>query len=274
MTRHNTLSLIGHTLLLLLLVSCEKDVELNYHSVNPLYVVEANLTQDRTSVRITMTQDMDDNSGGVGVEGATVVVTSGDSIRRLLAYTRNGYYQSALCGVPGTRYHLTIDINGQHFTSSSTMQPRPVFNSFRFVWKKVASERFLIGDLRIQDIPGSANYYFLHMFRNNVGYRWAVVSDAQRNADGEVQQLFSCVTEREQEKGTNSDVLKEGDRLHFEIRAIDRPAYDYLYSMQLMSNTGTNPITNFTGGCLGYFTAFNQITYDCYFHEADIEEEE
>ena len=153
------------------------------------------------------------------------------------------------------------------------MQQCPVMNSFRFVWKKIASERYLLGELHLQDIPHATNYYFLHIFRNNVGYRWAVLSDDQRNADGDLQQAFTCITEREQEKGTSSDVLNEGDRIRVDIRAIDRSAYDYLYSMQMMDNTGTNPVSNITGGCLGYFTAYYQITYNVIFHAADIEEE-
>ena len=47
-----------------------------------------------------------------------------------------------------------------------------------------------------------------------------------------------------------SDVLQDGDELKIVIRAIDQRAYDYLYSMQQMSSTGTNPIDNFTGGFL------------------------
>ena len=50
--------------ILLALVSCEKDIDIDYHQVASLYVVEASVNQDRSSVRITMSQDMDDNSGG------------------------------------------------------------------------------------------------------------------------------------------------------------------------------------------------------------------
>ena len=69
-------------------------------------------------------------------------------------------------------------------------------------------------------------------------------------------------------------MLVEGDRLHLELRAIDQRAYDYLYSMQIMDNTNTNPVPNFTGGCLGYFSAFNQVTIDYVFHLAEVEEEQ
>jgi hypothetical protein len=91
-----------------------------------------------------------------------------------------------------------------------------------------------------------------------------------QNPNKELQQLFTFFRE-----GSNdSDVLHDGDRLHIEIRAIDQRAYDYLYSMQIMDNTGTNPIPNFTGGCLGYFSAYSHITYDCVYHDADVEEVE
>ena len=43
--------------------------------------------------------------------------------------------------------------------------------------------------------------------------------------------------------------------------------------MQIMGNTGTNPIQNFTGGCLGYFSAYSEETYDCTYHLADVDEE-
>ena len=66
----------------------------------------------------------------------------------------------------------------------------------------------------------------------------------------------------------------EGDKLRVELRTIDQRAYDYLYSMQIMDNTSTNPIRNFTGGCLGYFSAYSQVVVNCIFHAADVEEED
>ena len=109
----------------------------------------------------------------------------------------------------------------------------------------------------------------LHIYRNGTGYRWAVKRDDQ-NPNKELQQLFTFAREGSDDK----DLLREDDHLHIEIRSIDQKTYDYFYSMQIMDNTGTNPLPNFTGGCLGYFSAYSQITYDCDFHEADVEDEE
>ena len=71
-----------------------------------------------------------------------------------------------------------------------------------------------------------------------------------------------------------NDVLQDGDQLRIVIRAIDQRAYDYLYSMQHMSSTGTNPIDNFTGGCLGYFSAHSEIEFYREFHLSDVVEDE
>ena len=257
-----------------LLSSCEKEIDLDYHQVDPLYVVEASISNNGTEVRVSRTNAMDDNNSISDINDAKVTISADNGQQWNIPFSRNGFYRSStLRGEAGTTYTIEVELDGQHFTSTSTMQQCPEMNSFRFVWKKIASERYLLGELHLQDIPHATNYYFLHIFRNNIGYRWAVISDDQRTADGDLQQVFTCVTEREQEKGTSNDVLNEGDRIRVDIRAIDRSAYDYLYSMQMMDNTGTNPVSNITGGCLGYFTAYYQITYNVIFHAADIEEE-
>ena len=103
----------------------------------------------------------------------------------------------------------------------------------------------------------------------DLGYRWAVMKD-DTNPNKELQQLFTFF--RKGEHG--SDVLVEGERLRVVVRAIDERAYDYLYSMQQMENTNTNPIDNFTGGCLGYFSAYSEIAFYQDFYYNDVVEDE
>lgn len=253
-----------------LLTSCEKEIDLDYHQVDPLYVVEASISNKGTEVRVSRTNAMDDNNGISDISNAIVSLTADDGQRWNIPYSRNGFYRSStLQGEAGTTYTIEVELDGQHYTSTSTMQRSPTLNKFRFVWMKVASERIMFGDLRLQDIPNEDSWYFMHIYRNGIGYRWAVMRDDQ-NANKELQQLFTFF----REGSSDSDVLQEGDKLRIEIRAIDQRAYDYLYSMQIMDNTGTNPIPNFTGGCLGYFSAYHQITYDCIYHVADAEEDD
>ena len=260
--------------------SCEKEIDIDYHQVAQLYVAEGLVTQDKsvnrtntpTFVRLTTTQDMTDNvSNNHNLTGATIVLSEDGYVLDTLRYWRNGYYISDCQGYEGSQYTIDIEIDGHHFQSSSVMQAEPQFSSFRFVWKDVLTERMLFADLKIDDIKGQNNYYFMHIYRNNIGYRWAVMDDSH-NPGGELQQLFSCTTERNLDK-SDDDGLKDGDKIHVEIRSIDRRTYDYFYSMQVMQNSGTNPVQNFSGGCLGYFSACNIYSYDTTFRRADVETE-
>lgn len=252
-----------------LFAACEKEIDINYHESEAVFVVEGSISTTGSTVRITRTQAMDDNNLSSDISNATVVISSGDSIRERLPYTDNGFYSSRLKGIPGVTYQLDIDLDGHHFTSTSTMQQMPKLNKFRIVRKSMLSENYIFGDVRIQDLINEDNWYFIHLYRNNKGYRWAVLRD-DRNPNQELQQLLGL--NREGDHG--SDALHEGDYLHLVVRTIDQRAYDYLYSLERMDDTGTNPIDNFTGGCLGYFSAYSEITYDCVFHQSDIEDDE
>ena len=254
---------------LILLSSCKKDIEIDYHQVDPIYVVEASVSNEGMEARISQTNNMDDNSTTSNIDNAVVVVTGSDGSSKTLTYSKNGIYKSSAVGVPGVEYTIDIQFDGHHFTSSSIMQKMPKINNFRFIRKKIVTENYQMGELLLQDIPNEDNWYFMHIYRNHLGYRWAVKRD-DTNPNGELQQLFTFAREGSDDK----DLLQEDDWLHIEIRAIDKKSYDYFYSMQIMDNTGTNPIPNFTGGCLGYFSAYSQIAYDCEFHEADVEDVE
>ena len=204
---------------IIILSSCEKDIDIDYHQVPSLYVVEASVSNTSMEARISRTQNMDDNSTQSDISNARVMV--------------------------------------------------PTINSFRVVRKKIATEWFQIGELKFPDLPNEDNWYFMHIYRNDLGYRWAVLDD-RNDPNNERQQLFTFF--REGEGG--SDVLRDGDDLRIELYTIDKRAYDYLFSMQMMENTGTNQIPNFTGGCLGFFSAHWLVAIPFTYRAADVEIEE
>ena len=261
--------LLYFSLNMFLLSSCEKDIEIDYHQVPSLYVVEASVSNTNMEARVSKTQNMDDNNTQSDISNAVVVITGDDGSSNRLGYLSNGRYYSKSKGVPGVTYTITVDVDGEHFTSTSTMQKKPTINSFRVIRKKIATEWFQIGELNFQDLPNEDNWYFMHIYRNDLGYRWAVLDD-RNDPNNERQQLFTFF--REGDGG--SDVLRDGDDLRIELHSIDQRAYDYLFSMQMMDNTGTNPIPNFSGGCLGYFSAHWLVTKPFIYRAANVEEEE
>lgn len=270
--QHILTALIG-ALAGLLVTGCEKEIDIDYRDSSGMYVCEAQLSQNGANVRLTTTQPVTENSQkGHIVTGAMVVLSTGSGeVLDTLGYNGNGNYRSAVAGVEGETYQIDIDVDGHHFSSQSTMQQAAVVDSFRFVWKSFFGKRILFADLRLKDIPRQQNCYFMHIYRNGIGYRWAVMTDEQ-NPGGELQQLFSCTTEDDM-KNNNEDALRDGDAISVEVRSIDRRSYDYLYSLQVMDNGGTNPVSNFSGGCLGYFSAYHMQNLKCTFSTADVESE-
>ncbi len=241
----------------LTLTACEKEIDIDYHDADMRYVVEAFVSNIETHIRISHTKPMDDNTTDSNISNATVILTADDGTHETIPYSSNGFYTSSFKGIPGTTYHIDITLDGNHFTSSSTMQRMPVLNEFRIVRKNMLSNDYIFGDIRLQDIPNENNYYFVHIYRNGLGYRWAAFKD-ESNPNKELQQLLGFFRE-----GSNKEeVLHEGDKLRVVVRTIDRAAYDYIKSMGTMDQTGTNPIDNFTGGCLGYFSAHSEFTYE------------
>lgn len=253
-----------------LFAGCEKEIHIDYHEAEMKYVVEASVNNTGTTVRVSRTQPMNDNSTESDISNATVLVTANDGTNEIIPYKEKGYYKSNLKGKPGITYQVDVTLDGHHFSSSSTMQQMPVVNKFSIVRMKMLSQNYIFGDIRLQDIPNETNWYFVHIYRNGIAYRWAILKD-DINPNKELQQLFGFFNE---DNSDEEDKLHEGDQLRIVVRAIDQRAYDYLSSVELMDNTGTNPIDNFSGGCLGYFSAYSEITIYRVYHSSDIEDEE
>ena len=253
----------------LCLTACEKTINIDYHDIRPLYTVEGWLTPYETMVRVSMTKNMEDTTAISNITNAHVTITDEDGNTYEIPHEETDYYHTRdYTGEPGKTYRLDVIVDNNHFTSTSTMYGKPTISNFRVVWKNMMSERYIFGDVRIQDIPNEVNYYYIHIYRNDIPYRSAVLKD-DTNPNRELQQLFAF----NRDGSTDFDTLREGDILEVHVRTIDERSYNYLYSVIQMDNTNTNPIDNFTGGCLGYFSAFSIVAETIEFHQADIEEE-
>jgi len=252
------------------LTACEKNIEIDFHSVMPRYMAEGWITPYETLIRVSQTKNMSDTTSVSNISNAIVTITDEEGNTYDIPYEeKDNYHSTEVTGEPGKTYRLDIVVDGNHFTSSSTMYSMPTISDFRLVWRKMLSKRYVFGDVRIKDIPNEINYYYIHIYRNGIPYRSAVLKD-DTNPGKELQQLFAF----NEEGSTEYNALKEGDELECDVRTIDEKSYNYLYSVLMMENTGTNPITNFEGGCLGYFSAFSITALTITYRAEKIQEEE
>ena len=256
---------------LLLFTACEKDIDFDYHEIAPLVVVEGRVTNEGTEVHITHSRSVNDSVRGKTLPGATVVISCDGHTDTLTYHPADDCYKSPMTGEAGKTYHLSIDFEGKHYESTSTMpDPAPIVST-QFYWMKVLEERLLVNVLWAEDPhPDTRDYYYFRMDRRSShphalaksknhpkAYRWNVFDD-RGNPPGFVFRDIHCMMERTAEEDKEDDwdrILYEGDTVTIQLMTIDQPTYNYFRTLTSGQGGGANPISNITGGCLGYFTA-------------------
>lgn len=261
---------------LFLLTACEKEINFDYNSIEPQYVIEGRVTNEATEVIITQTRDVENGIKSTGHNTALVTITDSDGLTEALQYQPDGYYRSlsGLTGEPGKTYSLSVIIGENEFTSYSEMHGKAKMEKAYFYWLDVLNDKFLFFRFSFEDRKGEENYYCYRMYRNGEIYKWDVGRD--RGSDGEIiEDNIVCMKEKMAQDNKEEDwkdILYEGDNIELEIQTIDRRTYDYLSSLSMSEETSANPISNFTNGCLGYFSAYSTIRTQIVFRYADIEQ--
>ena len=202
-------------------------------------------------VSITNTVGFYEDNNYPGVSGADVTITDSTiHFTDLLKETSAGLYVTSQMptGIPGHTYILQVNLSGKSYTASSTM-PQPVLlDSVTFDSTDIKS---LTAVANYQDPRGVSNYYKYTLTVNNlVKKRFQTFSD--RLSDGKYI--------RENIDSDTSEILHH-DEVRIALVSIDKNVYTYLNEAEQISYSNDNliapatPVSNITGGCLGYFSA-------------------
>lgn len=245
------------TVLSAALTSCEKVVELRPADDVDKYVIEGTITNQpgTCSVLISKTKDFNDDNTYGGVSKAIVEIENNGKVITLPETGSGVYTTSAINGTPGQTYRLKVTIDGKQFTSFSTM-PDPV--QLEDFYMKPADFDTLrtIAYVKYKDPAEVKNYYWFEVFINDKKQRNYGLS----NDDFTTGQIINSPLVFENTTKNRSKDLKKGDKLGVIMHSIDAPIYLYLFSLSGADGAGNgaapaNPISNITGGALGYFSA-------------------
>lgn len=252
-----------------LLASCKKEIDFDYHEIEPIVVVEGRVTNEGTEVFITKSRNVTDSVRGTCLPGAIVTITQHQSSTTIPYNENSNSYHSGLKGKAGETYLLSVDFEGHHYEGTATMPAAAPIISTEFLWFSMLDERILVYEMWAQDPePDERNYYWYRMDRitnhphfmdrrHKKPYLWNVFDD-RGNPPGLLYRDIMCMSERaanEDEEENWDRILYEGDTITFQLMTIDRPSFDYFQSLRAGQSGGANPRSNLTGGCLGYFTA-------------------
>ena len=253
MRPYNFLNLAFLILLLAAFSACKKVINVNLNSTSSQYVVEGDVTNQPGPYLVTITKSINFYQDNVWptVSGAIVVITdiTTGQIDTLVEATPGNYNTHIITGTPGHTYQLYVNAANNIFTASSTMpavvtldslytQPSP-FGGKHPQLVPVYTDPALVGN----------NYHYYHFteYKNDTESS-SILVRKDNLINGQVIK-----------QPIGGDDLNQGDSVAIYMECIDSGVYVYYSSLNLTNNqnlaTPANPLTNLTGGALGYFSA-------------------
>lgn len=234
-----------------LLTSCEKEIDIKLHSSEPRLVIEGRIAADSlATVSLTKTKDYGPNNDYPAVDGAVVTITDDAGNTETLKQDASGLYRATtIIGVQGRSYNLTVDVENKIYTSKSTM-PYAVPIDSLFMYKMTSKIRFPM--VRVQDPAGIDNYYRYILYLNGKRMIREVYVASDEDRDG---RKVDCILHFNSEDNNDDDLIK-GDHVLVEMQCIDKGAHKFFETWRMMGQSLANPTSNITGGALGYFSAY------------------
>lgn len=247
----------------ILTASCEKDIDFKYRDIEPLTVVEAELTPQGAKVAITLTTPMDepmDLSRLTDAEVTLTDLTEGSVIS--LSPDTDGYFTDSTPGIPGHDYRLRVRRDGKTYEAETRMYGPAEITDLRFNWIRMPYDRVAVLQAQYLDKdPAIGDCYWVKLYRNGVIYAWQEQDD--RGAiEGTV--TFTTMTSRfDTDKEDDDTVLFDGDVMTVTVCPISREMHDYLEALQ---NDSNGPALFSGERILGYFLASTPGSRSVEFH--------
>jgi hypothetical protein len=230
-------------------MSCQKVIDINLNKKDPKIVIEANFNAGETISRVMVTKTLNFNEDAPypTVDNAIVSVTDNLGNTQILTGIGNGLYQTNAYPIVENRtYTLTVTVDGNTYVASSTVPTAVQIDTLMVLDIPFAADTFhTLLPLRL-DPAGVANYYQFDLFRNGKRLPGIYLQDDQFTDGIEIQEpIFD-----------NDGAYVPGDTAVVNMYCIDQPVYNYFFALgENQNTTPANPTTNFSGGCLGYFSA-------------------
>jgi hypothetical protein len=248
-----------HTLLLLLCfccIACTKVVKLPLRTAPSQYVIEGNITDQPGPylVRVFQTTAFYDSNSFKGITGATVQLADNRGNSELLTDNGSGnYYTRHLQGIPGNTYMLIVRVGSNSFSATSEMPQLVPLNGLAIGQITNTGKEVLVALPEFVNPPGPGlSYYLFNQTVNGVLDKTLYYWNSQYSA-GEANSFDLA-------RSDPDSTLHVGDSIQVEMQCLDESMYKYWSGLDAAAtgNGGSypgNPVTNLSGGALGYFSA-------------------
>jgi len=236
---------------IILLASCEKELDFKYHEVDSQIVIESTITQQGASVILTETTPMNEKLNPTPIKNADVVIcdlNTGD--RRILYPNETGGFTDNIPGIVGHKYRINITYKDKFFEAECKMRPASQIMGMEFQWIKMPYDYVAVLQITFTDNDTDDDCYWIRIYRNGEPYMW-IVSDDRSAINGAISEVV-MTSRKDLDEEDERTALRDGDVVSASVAPISRDMFDYLNAIQADSNGPQM----FTGDfCLGYFLA-------------------
>lgn len=257
---------INILIMLAIITSCEKVIEIDLNSAQPQLAVEAVISEDSTCiVNLVRTASYYSQIEPEIVVNAQITVSDGTT-SELLDYEGDGMYSgNTIIGVQNKLFEITISHEGEIYEGSSFMPAPTQISNLDYGISSEQSHLNPFGDRVVSinctfnDNINEDNYYLIRFSEE----------------DGKLIERYYLLTETVTNSGTieyidgnirfSESVFYEGDYIDVKVFSVDEAVYNYylqltdilFWKRRIMPPTPYNPESNISNGALGYFAAWS-----------------
>ena len=160
---------IVKTILLFTLLSCSKDIEVNYQVTEHKLVLDCVLSSNVPVKVYLSTNTFMMDAASAFINDAQVLLYENKLLVDTLINKENGHYLSKIVPIAGKEYHITAKAKGLEEVSASETLPKGGFDVLNVEFKEsvtvVEDVRFDLLSLDIVDSNPDENYYELAVFQ-------------------------------------------------------------------------------------------------------------
>lgn len=249
-------------LLPLFLFSCEEVIEIELEESGPFLVVEAGLQEGNHPFQVVISYSSSyyDNNLPTPVLDAAVTLIDGEGNEFNIPHASNGIYMLPFEASAGKQYQLRVAVDNQVYEAISFLPEAVPLIDLTAEYQEASpfSEEGYQAYIRFSDPAGEENFYRI---------RHSIDGTLQNGADDLLISNDNLYDGTEARLPLFQKTFESGDLVEIELIHFGADSYDYFNSLADISGSDGgpggataapgNPTTNWTNGCLGYFSAYN-----------------
>lgn len=247
------------------LTSCEDVIDLDLNTADPQLVIEGHVTNYGVEVELTLTADYYYRVGyRMTIDDPIGQITINNSSHHLLNEYSERSYSSYLYNYdvpvkPNAMYEITLNVNGKTYYATSITKTAMTIDSLGYKFLKSSfneSKKYLELHVFFKDNPDERNFAKFDIYKNGSRVDGIFLYDDRLTNGNEIDYFYFNFGDEE---------FQREDEISVKLISIDEHVHTYFKTLTnalVNSNDGpfatqapSNPISNWSNGALGFFSA-------------------